>query len=137
MQPRGIRNNNPGNIREAANDRTRWVGERATDADTAFEEFTTPEYGIRALAKILMNYRTRYGLKTMRQIISRWAPATENDTEAYIMAVAKVTYAPDIVMTDVQFAIALPALVKAIICHENGEQPYPDEVINKGLSAAL
>lgn len=135
--PRGISNSNPGNIRESDNDRTQWVGERPTNDDKAFEEFVSPEYGIRALAKILMNYRTRYGLKTIRQIISRWAPATENDTEAYIQSVSKTTYSPDMVMTDVQFAIVMPALLKAIIMHENGQQPYSDETINNAIALAL
>ena len=135
--PRGILNCNPGNIRESAGDRTQWLGERTTDDDKSFEEFVSPEYGIRALAKILINYRTQYGLKTIRQIITRWAPPSENDTEAYIASVSKATYSPDMEINEAQFAMAMPALLKAIIMHENGQQPYSDETINKAIAMAF
>jgi hypothetical protein len=52
--PRGIRLNNPGNIKEAPGDKTQWQGERATDDDPVFEEFVSPEAGIRALARTLL-----------------------------------------------------------------------------------
>lgn len=133
--PRGILNNNPGNIRE--DNRTHWMGERATDDDKSFEEFVSPEYGIRALAKVLIAYRTKHGLKTIHQMINRWAPPNENNTEAYVQAVSKTTYSPDMEMTDVQFAIAMPALLRAIILHENGRQPYSDETINNAIALAF
>src|SRR5262245_58187606 len=84
---RGERNNNPGNLREV--DGVHWVGERATDDDPAFEEFNTPEDGIRALAKTLLSYQRKHGLRTVTGIITRWAPSNENNTIAYIDAVAR------------------------------------------------
>lgn len=129
---RGLRNNNPGNIREGQGDRTWWQGERPTDDDAAFEEFETPEYGIRAMAVILKNY-LRQGRATIEQIISRWAPANENDTEAYINAVSRATGIP---RTQPVSEADFPVLIAAMIKHENGIQPYSFATIEKGVSLA-
>ena len=132
--PRGLRNNNPGNIRESPFDKTQWIGERATDDDKAFEEFETPEYGIRALAVILKNYRLKHGLTSIRGIITRWAPPSENNTTAYINVVAAaVGKHPDVAL---DFSHDLQPLITAIIRHENGKQPYSAETIAKGISLA-
>ncbi|MFT5755394.1 MAG: hypothetical protein ACI9LM_000101 [Alteromonadaceae bacterium] len=82
---RNVRNNNPLNIRESAD----WEGESEVNKDKDFEEFTTPEYGFRAAYKILMTYRNKYDLRTISDIIHRWAPTSENDTQAYIDYVSK------------------------------------------------
>ena len=75
--PRGIRNNNPGNIRWGSD----WKGLKkdGKQQDPSFCIFETPEYGIRALAKLLRNYQRLYGLNTPYRIISRYAPPTENE----------------------------------------------------------
>lgn len=79
--PRGIRNNNPLNIRKG-ND---WLGERHPQNDRAFEEFTTLEYGLRAGFIIIRNYiKRRPPVNTPRLIISRWAPPSENATQRYV-----------------------------------------------------
>lgn len=131
--PRGIRNNNPGNIREGQGDNTRWQGERATDDDAAFEEFDTPEDGIRAMAVIIKNYRRLYGINTLADIITRWAPGHENDVPAYINSVAKRSgLVPFQVITDAE----LPRLIEAMIQHENGVQPYTFAQIAEGVSRA-
>ena len=84
MTARGIRNNNPGNLRHSS----QWQGLRTEQADPAFCQFETMAYGIRALIKTLITYHRRYGLSTVAGIIRRWAPPTENDTAAYSRAVA-------------------------------------------------
>ena len=85
--PRGISNNNPGNIRHGAN----WQGLNpdGRTMDPAFCVFTAPTYGIRALAKVLINYKKIHGLNTIRQIISRYAQPKEFQTTAYVQSVAK------------------------------------------------
>src|SRR5262245_59994502 len=88
VNARGLRNNNPGNIREPKGDPTQWVGDRATDDDPAFEEFLTMWHGVRAAAVLFKNYQSTYGLGTIAQLITRWAPPKENDTAAYIKAVS-------------------------------------------------
>ena len=90
MEPRGIRNNNPLNIRKG----NKWKGERPVQTDRAFEEFISMEYGIRAGFIILRKYITGYfGLtekfNTIEKVVRRWAPPTENATQKYIDFVAK------------------------------------------------
>lgn len=129
--PRGLRNNNPGNIRRV--DGVIWRGQEATQTDPDFVQFLTPEYGIRAIARILHNYK-REGLNTIKQAINKWAPPNENITSAYVEDVCqRCSYKPDDV---VDFDAIMPQLVKAIIVHENAMQPYPDVQINKGISLA-
>lgn len=135
MTPRGIRNNNPGNIDH--NPANKWVGELPHDKtiESRFCRFSTPEYGIRALAKILLNYQRKHGLNTIRKIISRWAPPVENDTGAYAEQVAKACGVPP--DADISVGQLLPLLVPAIIKHENGQQPYTAEQIAAGVNMAL
>ena len=87
---RGIRNNNPLNIRY--NRRNDWLGKVADvmKCDKEFEEFVSMEYGFRAAIRLLNNY-IRRGYDTPRYIIGRWAPPSENDTDRYIEAVCRVT----------------------------------------------
>lgn len=90
--PRGIRNNNPLNIRQG----NVWLGEVANPNDPEFEQFCTMEYGLRAAFIILRRYIRRYGHNTIRSIVSRWAPSSENNTKAYIEKVcAQMNLDPD------------------------------------------
>ena len=88
--PRGIRNNNPLNIRKGNN----WLGERTPQVDRAFEEFQTIEYGLRAAFKLMRNYITGFSgrsakYNTIRKLVRRWAPPSENATQNYIDFVCK------------------------------------------------
>ena len=83
--PRGIRNNNPLNIRKGSS----WRGERPVQTDPAFEEFISMEYGIRAALKLIRNHitgfkDTRPRMDTLKKLISVWAPPTENATAKYV-----------------------------------------------------
>lgn len=129
--PRGIRNNNPGNIRHGSP----WLGLSDDQPDPAFCTFNSPEYGIRAIAVILGNYRRKYGMTTIRQMIDRWAPPTENDTDAYVQHVAdRCGLGPDDTISDLNKI--MPVLVASIIRHENGQHPYSPETIAKGIAMA-
>ena len=75
---RGLKNNNPGNIRRS---RVRYVGEVSPSADAEFKQFESVAYGYRAMFVLLDSYRRRYSLNTIRQMINRYAPPTENFTE--------------------------------------------------------
>lgn len=126
--PRGIRNNNPGNIRYSPATAT-YEGCTGQD-DKGFCVFDTPEHGIQAMYRLLGVYRSKYGLNTVRGIISRWAPSNENDTAAYIQIVSSaVGVLPDDQLLEAQ----LPDLVQAMIQHENAQQPYTAEQISSGL----
>lgn len=87
MATRGVRNNNPLNIRHSSD---KFVGEKLVSDDKNFKQFESMEYGLRAAFRILRTYN-RYGRVTVRSIIRRWAPETENKTQAYINAVCKAT----------------------------------------------
>lgn len=131
--PRGIRNNNPGNIRHGAN----WQGlnPNGKEIDPYFCVFQTAVAGIRALAKVLINYKKLYGLNTVRQIISRYAPPNENQTTAYVQSVARqLGVLPDVVI-DIEERGVLTVFVKAVIRMENGIQPYSDETIQQGINS--
>ncbi|WP_252037995.1 structural protein [Vibrio sp. SCSIO 43133] len=82
---RGIRNNNPLNIRISNN---AWVGKVTPSQDKAFETFSNPKYGFRAATRLIRNYQNLYGLNTLSGIIRRWAPSHENDTANYTQFVA-------------------------------------------------
>lgn len=126
---RGLRNNNPGNIRKTG---TQWQGMAADQTDSAFVVFESPEYGIRAMDKILDSYAKR-GIVRLGQIIGTWAPPNENDTNSYIDAVSASTgLAPSAIVT----AADRPALIAAIIKHENGINPYSVAQIETGVSLA-
>ncbi|HGM7056765.1 TPA: structural protein [Serratia marcescens] len=133
-QPRGIRNNNPGNIRWG--DDWRGLVPDAQRTDKSFCQFTSPEYGIRAMIVILRNYQRKRGLKTVADIINRWAPPVENNTLAYINSVAKsVGVDPDQVIDVMDSRVMIP-LLEAIITHENGVQPYDIDVFVMAIDLA-
>jgi hypothetical protein len=126
---RGIRNNNAGNIR--ANRADTWDGQTGIDS-AGFAIFKSPEWGVRALGKLLLNYEKLHGLNTVAGIIGRYAPTNENDTDSYINSVAKKIGLD----SHTSFIVAdyLPELMNAIIMHENGINPYSDELIKNGLA---
>ena len=91
-QPRGLRNNNPLNIRHSA---SRWQGARVEQTDKAFVQFTSMTMGYRAAWRILETYFKHFEAQhkpfTPRNIIYRWAPPNENDSEAYLRSVCRLT----------------------------------------------
>ena len=92
MLPRGIRNNNPLNIRRS---KDQWKGLRAQQTDSQFCQFETLEYGWRAAFYLLTRtYYHKYRLYTIRAIISKWAPPNENLTATYIENVSRLTGIP-------------------------------------------
>ena len=89
---RGIRNNNPLNIRRGT---SRWVGRREIVTDKEFEEFTTMAFGYRAAWKLMDTYRLRLRQAgksyTLENIIHRWAPPEDgNDTQEYLRTVIRL-----------------------------------------------
>lgn len=132
MTPRGIRLNNPGNIRLG---KTLWQGEAEAQPDPSFITFTAPVWGLRAIARVLYHYQAM-GLDTVRKMIGRWAPPSENDTEAYVRAVARGVG----VNADEPVDLGVPGhmvnIIQAIVLHENGEQPYDHELIERAVALA-
>ena len=125
MEPRGIRNNNPLNIRR--NPANQWQGLRPVQADKLFCQFKAMKWGLRAAIKLLDNY-IRRGAQTPRQIISRWAPPSENDTASYVRkACQRAGLDPD---SPVLFWADLRKLIKAMSWIESRFQPA-DELLDE------
>jgi hypothetical protein len=137
--PRGYRNNNPGNIRRSA---SAWRG-LSDPADmkpfqrleTSFCVFREPEWGLRAMASLMLTYRREHGLDTPRKIISRWAPAGDNnDVDAYARAVARALGTGPEEVIDVTNSAVMGKLLRAIARHENGDRPpYADMQFDTAL----
>lgn len=141
--PRGIRNNNPGNI--DYNERNPWQGlDKQKPSDGRFCRFMGPEWGIRAITRVIRNYAKRdgttgvggKGIDTVQEIINRWAPPVENNTGAYVSQVAKVVGVSPTEPLNLDDDLIMAKLVTAIIWHENGVQPYPAALILAGVKLA-
>lgn len=139
--PRGIANNNPGNIRHG--DQWQGMAKPAEQKDRDFVTFTSASWGIRAMARTLISYKDKHGLNTVRGIINRWAPPVENNTGAYVNHVAAlIGVSPDSQVDVYDYGVMRP-LVEAIIKHENGPGPlknantwYDDTTVIEGLKLA-
>jgi len=134
MTSRGIRNNNPMNIRISPN---KWEGKVTPNTDGTFEQFKSPEYGIRAGAKLLITYSVHYQLNTVRLLINRFAPGSENPTDKYAEYVARyLNISPDAEI-DVDNYNTMQQIIKAIIKFENrGEMPYSEDTVRDALKMA-
>lgn len=117
MSSRGLRNNNPGNIRLS---RTLWQGEVHPSQDRSFCQFKSMAYGYRALIKLLQNYRRLNGCRTVADFINRWAPLVENNTSGYISRVCREMHVPSSYVPDVNDRNTMCAFAAAISQVENG-----------------
>ena len=131
--PRGVRNNNPGNIEMTS---TLWKGEITKDQNTdgRFKQFYNYTWGVRAVILNIKSYLGK-GYKTPRQIINRWAPPGENNTENYIKYVAKYMGISE--NSPVSFEKeSIRKLVEAIIIKENGKLYLSQGVYDNAWSLA-
>lgn len=126
QRPRGLRNNNPGNIR--INDDL-FQGEIRPSRDKAFKQFETMAYGYRAVFRILSNYYRNYKLDTIRKMIGRWAPENENDTEAYVKAVSGYAGIPADDPINVNDREQMTRIVAGMSRVENGREAEMSDVI--------
>lgn len=132
--PKGLRNKNPGNIRYLPPSRA-WNGQIGDDGK-GYGVYDSMQNGVRATGRQLRKYAAE-GLNTVRAIISKWAPTTENNTLAYVNAVAKELNLSSLQPFDVEKR--LPELALAIFHHENGRAAvsgYTDATGAKILSYA-
>ena len=89
MIARGIRNNNPLNIRKS---KDQWQGMKKEQTDPSFCQFENLAYGWRAAFKLLTRtYYHTYRLYTIRAIVTKWAPPNENNSRAYVENVSRLT----------------------------------------------
>ena len=134
--PRGIRNNNPGNVEH--NSKNNWIGLADPVSDGRYCRFTHPQYAIRAMLWLMLTYQTKYRFRTITQIIERYAPRQDkNATTEYIAHVAKragIKPNQAISLRDYETAVAV---VTAMIEFENGMQPYPTELIETAIGLVI
>lgn len=152
--PRGVRNNNPGNIRWGSP----WQGlvKNGKRLDADFCLFVDPASGIRAIAVTLLTYydkrKAKDGSKidSIREVIERWAPPVENNTIAYANQIAKVlAISPDSETLNLHDYATMNGLLQGIIRHECGDprvkgvtpyntvnEWYPQDVIDEALRRA-
>lgn len=123
--PRGLCNNNPGNIRKNSDV---FQGEK-TSSDKEFKQFKSMAYGYRAIFKILSNYYRNYKLDTIRKMISRWAPENENNTDAYIKAVSDYAGIPTDDPINVNDREQMIRIVAGMSKVENGREADMSDVI--------
>ncbi len=140
MEPRGIRNNNPLNIRLSSD---KWQGQRppsnSPEGEKVFCQFSGMEWGWRAAFVILCKtYYGKRGLRTIRAIVSRWAPNNENNTAAYIRHVSDYTgIGPDKVLASPKECPTDWLLIGyAMAVVENGKA-LPAVPMLKGFSLAM
>ena len=122
---RGLRNNNPGNIRRS---KVHYRGEIRPSSDAEFKQFETAAYGYRAMFVLLHTYAQKHGCCTLRQMINRYAPPTENFTEGYIRCVANATHlSPDEAISTTDAGV-MTAVVAAMSEVENGVSACMEDV---------
>lgn len=129
--PRGIRNNNPLNIRIG----NTWKGEVANPTDAEFEQFIEMKWGVRAGFVLLKRYIQRYELTTIVDIICRWAPRNENHTGAYVDFVSRSSGINMLTDLDFNDKTQMCSLVQAMILYECG-QPIDINDILEGYELA-
>lgn len=122
---RGLRNNNPGNIRLG---KVRYKGERAKSSDKAFRQFESMEWGYRAMFVLLHTYALKHNCHTLRKIINRYAPPSENHTENYIRRVTNATHlSPDERISTTDKGV-MTAIVAAMSEVENGVKANMEDI---------
>ena len=142
---RGIRNNNPGNIRIS---NVKWEGKvpREKNTDGNFEQFCAPEFGIRALVMNAKNYQVKHNLWTPRAMIWKWAPPNENNSNKYVQDVIRIFHQSSYekarnITADTSFTMTDPELAYCMTCgiilKECGVNPYPEGMIKRAINSAL
>lgn len=141
--PRGLKNKNPGNLRKMPPSPWKGLAPAELQTDKDFYVFADADgqpgefWGVRALARTILNYQLQHKLTTPAAMISRWAPPVENVTEAYIFHVAAdLGVAPEQPVNLAGDIDAHVKIVKAIIKHENGFNPYSSEMVSAAVSLA-
>lgn len=124
--PRGLRNNNPGNIRING---VAYQGEVLPSKDKAFKQFSAMAYGYRAMFVLLHTYQRKYGLRSIETMISRYAPSNENHTRGYIDAVAEWSGVPASCRVTSTNAEVMVPIVAAMSRVENGVPAVMDDVV--------
>lgn len=131
LKPRGLRNNNPCNIRSA--DTFVWRGQDGRDED-GFAVFEAPCWGVRAAAILWLNYHIYHGCTCLRDYITRWAPPSGNDTEAYIHFMAQRLAVNPLEPLDIHARAEAILLNQSI--YEQGRWCFTQSDLTRGITLA-
>ena len=121
---RGLKNNNPGNIRQSA---VKYRGE-VPSTDPAFKQFAAVAWGYRAVFMLLYTYQVRHGLHTIREMIVRYAPPNENRTDIYVDFVSRCAGVEADGKLDTLSRTQMIPVVSAISRMENGTEAVAADV---------
>lgn len=127
IMTRGIRNNNPFNIKKSNN---KWLGKKAVSSDPVFEQFYDLEHGVRAGIVLLRRYVKRYHLTSVNDILKRFAPEVENDLNSYIRFVKDCgdpLYCPNII-TYPSYSFNL--MCSRMLFFESKLDYHPSDIVN-------
>lgn len=133
---RGEKNNNPGNLRYVKSIHWQGLADPPQD-DGGYCVFTTAYYGIRALCRDLYIANTVDGLKTVTDLVDRFAPPNENNTAAYILDMSDRMGVEADAPVDLSHPDQLQAYSHGTVIHENGRCIYPDNLIAQAAQAAV
>lgn len=122
---RGIRNNNPLNIRR---NNTKWQGLAKEQKDKSFFTFVAPEWGYRAALRTLQNYNRVHRLTSIRQWVNRWAPPVENPTDNYLEFVCAKVGMPADAEPRITNRVIMCNIVAAMSHFENGVPAVMEDV---------
>lgn len=125
--PRGIRNNNPGNLRS-------WGDMPREDG---FARFPTPEAGLAAMIKNLQVQQSKHGLNTIAGIIGRWAPPSENETGSYVSSIAKQTGFGAHQPLDLTDKRTVAPLISSMIRQEGNSAGYSKDMVEKAVTQVV
>lgn len=125
--PRGIRNNNPGNLRS-------WGDTPRVDG---FARFATPEAGLAAMIKNLQVQQSKHGLNTIAGIIGKWAPSSENETGSYVNSIAKQTGFGAHQPLDLTDKRTVAPLISSMIRHEGNSAGYSKDMVEKAVTTVV
>jgi len=130
-QPIGIRHNNPGNLRPSGD---KWRG--AIGEERGFLIFDSPLHGLRAMARNIKSQQRKHGLRTISSMMQKYAPESENDTQAYIEFISKSTGFSAYEQLDLTNNLIVVKLMAPMIRMENGSNPYSSELMNQAVQLA-
>ena len=122
---RARRNRNPGNIRRS---QVRFKGEVQPSSDPDFKEFESMAWGYRAMFVVMNTYSRKYGICTIRGIVTRWAPPSENDTESYVRYVSRRSGIDPDVKVYVCDGGTMKSIAEAMSRIERGSEPTAEEM---------
>lgn len=125
--PRGIRNNNPGNLRS-------WGDTPRVDG---FARFATPEAGLAAMIKNLQVQQSKHGLNTIAGIIGKWAPSSENETGSYVNSIVKQTGFGAHQPLDLTDKRTVAPLISSMIRHEGNSAGYSKDMVDKAVTTVV